>query len=128
MKHKQMKRTAVIFLLSLLFAAKSVIAIDSQVLIKDADSESQEALQPTQPMPIAINERSENVSKYGTFGVIQTPVRWFGKMIDGIVFGFQKTGSAIISLPAKTAKAVRGNKAEGGPNAEEKNKKEESNQ
>ena len=69
--------------------------------------------------------RSKDVSKYGTFEVIQTPFSWMGKALDGLVWGVGKIGSTAISLverPFHWSKK-KSKSEEGGQHGNEKNKK-----
>jgi len=68
------------------------------------------------------NARPEHVSKYGTFQIIQLPLMWMGKLVDGVVFGIGKVGTAAIAIVKWPVEAIQG-KRKGGPHGEEKNKK-----
>jgi len=76
---------------------------DSGIKIEtvDASSESNDASDNQEAKNDAGYQRSENVSQYGTVPVVQKPLEWSGKGLDGIVWGIGKVASAIITLPTR---------------------------
>ncbi len=103
-----------IFNFVFLFLTGSVPAETQTTAIKIEEiQEDSDANSATEQVNLnEINERSQGVSKYGTVKAVQLPIEWMGKGIDGFVKGVAKVGSLVVSLPAKTAQAIKGKRGQ----------------